>query len=450
MAGPENRRSPPGRLRPVAALLLAGAAAGAATPEPGIAGETLFLYEVLELAAVIVLAKLGAEAFERMRQPGVLGELVVGMALSALALAGLAAIEGWRSAAVLHIAAQIGVMLLLFEVGLESHLSELLEVGWSALLTAVLGVAGPMVLGYGVTVLFFPNEPWYVALFVGGTLTATSVGITARVLRDLKKLDTKEARIILGAAVVDDVLGLIVLAVISGLVRSMARGAGEEVGAAVVLGIILKAVLFLLAAIFVGRFVHFNAVRFGARFHVSGVSLVIALSFCFTLSALAGLIGLAPIVGAFAAGLVLEPGDYEIYREKGEQPIEVLIRPLTTFLTPVFFVMMGLRADLSAFLSSNVLAFAAVVTVAAILGKQACSLGVLERGVSRLAVGVGMIPRGEVGLIFTSIGAGLTVAGRPVFSADLVSAMILMVIATTVVTPPMLKGLLGRARMSGP
>jgi Kef-type K+ transport system membrane component KefB len=404
----------------------------------------------LELAAVIVLAKLGAEAFERMRQPGVLGELVVGMALSALALAGFAAIEGWRSAAVLHIAAEIGVMLLLFEVGLESHLSELLEVGWSALLTAVLGVAGPMVLGYGVTVLFFPNEPWYVALFVGGTLTATSVGITARVLRDLKKLDTKEARIILGAAVVDDVLGLIVLAVIAGLVRSMARGAGEEVGAAAVLGIILKAVLFLLAAIFVGRFVHFNAVRFGARFRVSGVSLVIALSFCFTLSALAGLIGLAPIVGAFAAGLVLEPGDYEIYREKGEQPIEVLIRPLTTFLTPVFFVMMGLRADLSAFLSSNVLAFAVVVTVAAILGKQACSLGVLERGVSRLAVGVGMIPRGEVGLIVTSIGAGLTVAGRPVFSADLVSAMILMVIATTVVTPPVLKGLLGRARMSGP
>jgi Kef-type K+ transport system membrane component KefB len=443
MAGPENRRPLPGLLRLIAALLLQGATAGASTSNPGAAGETLFLYEVLELAAVIVLAKLGAEAFERMRQPGVLGELAVGMALSALALAGFAAIESWRSSEVLHIAAEIGLMLLLFEVGLESHLSELLEVGWSALLAAVLGVAAPMVLGYGVTALFFPNEPWYTALFVGGALTATSVGITARVLRDLRKLDTKEARIILGAAVVDDVLGLIVLAVISGLVSSLARGAGGEVSAAMVVGIVLKAALFLLGAIFVGRFVHFNAVRFGARFRVSGVPLVIALSFCFTLSAVAGLIGLAPIVGAFAAGLVLEPGDYQVYQQKGEQPIELLIRPLTTFLTPVFFVLMGLKADLRAFASSNVLVFALVVIVAAILGKQACSLGVLERGVRRAVVGVGMIPRGEVGLIFTSIGAGLSVAGRPVFSADLVSAMIAMVIATTLVTPPLLKRLLG-------
>jgi len=436
----------PGWLRPLAALLFA-AAAVASGPPAVVARQTLFLYEVLELAAVIVLAKLGAEAFERMRQPGVLGELVVGMALSALALAGFAAIESWRSAEVLHIAAEIGVMLLLFEVGLESHLGELLEVGWSALLTAVLGVAAPMALGYAVTALFFPNEPWYVALFVGGTLTATSVGITARVLRDLRKLDTKEARIILGAAVVDDVLGLIVLAVISGLVGSLARGTGGEVSAAMVLGIVLKAVLFLLGAIFVGRFVHFNAVRFGARFRVSGVSLVIALSFCFTLSAAAGLLGLAPIVGAFAAGLVLEPGDYQVYQEKkGEQPIELLIRPLTTFLTPVFFVMMGLKADLRAFASFDVLVFAAVVIAAAVVGKQACSLGVLERGVSRLAVGVGMIPRGEVGLIFTSIGASLSVAGRPVFSADLVSAMISMVIVTTLVTPPVLKWLLGSGK----
>lgn len=442
------------RLLWLPALLLVGAAVAAATePLAEEAAERIFLYEILELAAVIVLAKVGAEVFERMRQPGVLGELVIGMALSALALAGISSIAGWRSAEVLHLAAEIGVMLLLFEVGLESHLEELLEVGWSALLAATLGVVTPMALGYGVTVLFFPNEPWYVALFVGGTLTATSVGITARVLRDLRKLDTKEARIILGAAVVDDVLGLIVLAVISGVVTSVARGAGDGVDAVVVAGIILKAVLFLVAAIFVGRFVHFNAVRFGTRFRVSGVPLVIALSFCFTLSALAGLLGLAPIVGAFAAGLVLEPSDYRVYQEKGEQPIELLIRPLTTFLTPVFFVVMGLKADLRAFLSSNVLAFAAVVTVAAILGKQACSLGVLERGASRLVVGVGMIPRGEVGLIFTSIGASLAVAGRSVFSADLVSAMIFMVIVTTVVTPPVLKWLLGRtqeAPVAGP
>lgn len=405
-----------------------------------------FLYGLLQLAAVMVLAKVGAEVLERIRQPGVLGELIVGMGLSALALAGVAGIEGWKHSDVLHIAAEIGVILLLFEVGLESHLEELLEVGWSALVVATLGVITPMALGYGVAAWFFPDQPWYMFLFAGGTLTATSVGITARVLRDLNKLDTKEARIVLGAAVVDDVLGLIVLAVISGLVASVARGSTATLSPGLVALIIGKAVAFLAGAIFIGRFLHVNAVRLGARFRVSGIPLVIAVSFCFTLSAIAGLMGLAPIVGAFAAGLVLEPSDYEVYRRKGEQSIENLIRPLTTFLTPVFFVMMGLRTDLAAFLSTNVLAFAAVVTLAALAGKQACALGVLEKGVRRVVVGVGMIPRGEVGLIFTSIGAGLAVAGRPVFSAEIVSAMIVMVITTTLVTPPLLKWLLESPR----
>ncbi len=419
------------------ALLLFGAAEPASEAHGG-----EFLLGLLQLAAVMVLAKVGAEAFERIRQPGVLGELIVGMSLSALALAGVAGVEAWRHSQVLQFAAEIGVILLLFEVGLESHIEELLEVGWSALLVATLGVVTPMVLGYGVAAWFFPEQPWYVALFVGGTLTATSVGITARVLRDLRRLDTKEARIVLGAAVVDDVLGLIVLAVISGLLSSVAHGGEATVSPALVAQIIGKAVAFLAAAIFLGRFLHVNAVRLGARFRVAGIPLVIAVSFCFLLSAISGLMGLAPIVGAFAAGLVLEPSDYEVYRRKGEQPIEDLIRPLTTFLTPVFFVMMGLRTDLAAFLATEMLEFAAFVTLAAIAGKQICSLGVLEKGVHRVVIGVGMIPRGEVGLIFTSIGASLSVAGRPVFSADIVSAMIAMVIVTTLVTPPLLKWLM--------
>jgi Kef-type K+ transport system membrane component KefB len=422
------------------ALVLLGAAEPAGEAHGG-----PFLYGLLQLAAVMVLAKLGAEVFERFRQPGVLGELIVGMGLSGLGLAGLAGIESWKHSDVLHIAAEIGVILLLFEVGLESHIEELLEVGWSALLAAALGITMPMLLGYGVAVWFFPDEPWYVALFVGSTLTATSVGITARVLRDLRKLDTKEARIILGAAVVDDVLGLIVLAVITGLVSSIARGGDATISPALVAMIIGKAIVFLAGAIFLGRFLHVNAVKLGARFRVSGIPLVIAVSFCFTLAAIAGLMGLAPIVGAFAAGLVLEPSDYEIYRRKGEQPIEDLIRPLTTFLTPVFFVMMGLRTDLAAFLSTEMLEFAAFVTLAAIAGKQICSLGVLEKGVHRVVVGIGMIPRGEVGLIFTSIGASLAVGGRPVFTGDIVSAMIVMVILTTLVTPPLLKWLLADA-----
>ena len=405
-------------------------------------GSQQFMIDLLGLVAIMVMAKLGAELFERAKQPAVLGELIVGMGLSGLALAGLAFVEGWRHSEGLHAAAEIGVILLLFEVGLESHLGELLEVGWSALLAAALGVITPILLGYGVSTLFLAAEPWYVHLFVGSTLAATSVGITARVLQDLKKIETKEARIILRAAVVDDVLGLVILAVITGIIGSLGHGGGGGVGAGVVFGIILKAVLFLVGAIFIGRFLHINAVRAGTYFRVPGVALVVAISFCFLLSALAGLAGLAPIVGAFAAGLVLEPSDYEVYQRRGEWPIERLVRPFSTILTPIFFVMMGLRVDLTAFTSVSVLAFAGAVTLAAILGKQVCSLGVLEKGVNRLVVGIGMIPRGEVGLIFTGIGASLAVNGQPVFSPGTVSAMVVMVIITTVVTPPILKAML--------
>lgn len=211
-----------------------------------------------------------------------------------------------------------------------------------------------------------------------------------------------------------------------------------------VLWIILKAILFLVGAIFIGRVLHINAVRAGSRFKVSGVAAVIAVGFCFILAALAGVIGLAPIVGAFAAGLVLEPSDYEVYERRGEQPIENIVRPLSAIFTPVFFVMMGMRVDLTAFTKVDVLAFAGVVTLAAIIGKQICALGVLEKGVNRVVVGIGMIPRGEVGLIFTGIGASLAVAGEPVFSSDVVSAMVVMVIVTTLVTPPILKLLLVR------
>jgi Kef-type K+ transport system membrane component KefB len=393
----------------------------------------------------MIVAKLGAELFERLRQPAVLGELVAGMSMSALGLAGVAFIAGLRDQPGLHAAAEVGVILLLFEVGLESHLSELLEVGLSALIVALLGVVAPIGLGYGVSVMFLASEPWYVHLFVGSTLAATSVGITARVLQDLKKVDTKEARIILGAAVVDDVLGLIILAVISGIITSIAAGnANEGVSAAMVGGIILKAVAFLIGAIFIGRYLHINAVRAGTRFRVPGIPLVIAIGFCFVMAALAGIVGLAPIVGAFAAGLVLEPSDYEVYQRRGEMPIDAMIKPLSTILTPIFFVMMGLQVDLKAFLSVNVLAFAGVVTLVAIIGKQICAIGVVEKGVKRLVVGVGMIPRGEVGLIFTGIGAKLMVDGQPVFSSDTVSAMVVMVIITTLVTPPVLKSMLTR------
>ena len=179
-----------------------------------------FLFTIV---TVLLAAKIGGELFERWSQPAVLGELVSGILIGNLGLAGITALDGWKTNESLALVAEIGVILLLFEVGLESELGELLAVGKSAAAVAALGVIAPVVLGYSVSSWFLPGSQWYVHLFAGATLAATSVGITARVLRDLGKIDTGEARIILGAAVLDDVLGLVILAVVSGLVRSMMR-----------------------------------------------------------------------------------------------------------------------------------------------------------------------------------------------------------------------------------
>ena len=394
---------------------------------------------LIGLVVVILAAKAGGEVFERIGQPAVLGELVVGILLGNLVLLGIPWVEPLKTSEALAVAAEVGVIILLFEVGLESHLRDLMAVGLSAMLVAILGVIGPVVLGYGVSSFLDPSHSWYVHLFVGATLAATSVGITARVLKDLRKMDAKESRIILGAAVVDDVLGLIILAVVSGVIASVAATGSAAVNYAEVGVIIGKAVVFLAAAVVAGRFIHIRLLAFGKRFKVSGIPLALAISHCFFWAGLAGLIGLAPIVGAFAAGLVLEESDYREYIPRGGDTIERLIHPISSVIVPIFFVMMGLKVDLSVFADPVVLLEAAAITVVAIIGKQICSLGVLEKGLNRLVIGIGMIPRGEVGLIFTGIGATLVVNGEPVLSAQLVSALVVMVMVTTVVTPPLLK-----------
>ncbi len=388
---------------------------------------------MMALTVVIVAAKLGGEFFSRLGQPPVLGELVIGMALGNLPW-----FLALKTSTAIAVVAEIGVILLLFEVGLESDLHKMLAVGWSALLVACLGVVAPMALGYGVSALLLSQEGPLTHLFVGATLTATSVGITARVLKDLNVADTKEARIILGAAVADDVIGLVVLAVVSGLAAATA-GSGAGFTWSSTLWIVAKAALFLTLAMLAGRFLAQRMFRYAARLRIPGVLAAVSICFCFVTAMLAARVGLAPIVGAFAAGLVLDPVHYQPFLDRGERRVEDLLFPITTLIAPVFFVLMGLRVDLSGFASAPVAAFTALVTLAAVAGKQICALGVLERGVDRLAVGVGMIPRGEVGLIFASIGAGLVVAGRPLFSTATLSALVAMVMLTTLVTPPLLK-----------
>ncbi|HEX7770906.1 MAG TPA: cation:proton antiporter, partial [Pyrinomonadaceae bacterium] len=247
---------------------------------------------LIGIAIMLVIAKLGGELFERMRQPGVLGELFAGILLGNLFILGFTGAEPLKTNETVAALAEFGVIILLFEVGLESDLKEMIEVGWSSLLVAVLGVIAPFFLGWAVSAYFIPNEPRLVHIFIGATLCATSVGITARVFKDLGRLNTREARIILGAAVIDDVLGLLILAVVAGAIK--AAGTGAALAIADVGVIALKSVAFLIGSIAVGHFMMPRMLRGAGRLETRGVLLTLAISFCLVLSWAAAKVGLAP------------------------------------------------------------------------------------------------------------------------------------------------------------
>jgi Kef-type K+ transport system membrane component KefB len=399
---------------------------------------------VLSLAVILLGAKLAGDLAVRLRQPAVLGELLVGIVLGNLGLVGVGVLEPLESDPALDMLARIGALVLLFQVGLESTVRQMLQVGGSALLVAVLGVAAPFALGWGVGAWLLPEASGYVHAFLGASLCATSVGITARVLKDLGKSQSDEARVILGAAVIDDVLGLMILAVVGGAIAAADRGATLSIGAiAVILG---KAAGFLVGALVLGVWLSPRLFSLATRLRSKGVLLAVGLAFCFGLSWCADAIGLAAIVVAFAAGLVLEDVHYRDFVDRGEKGLEELIHPISELLVPVFFVLMGMRTDLRVFAAPGVLVLAAGLTVAAIAGKQVCALGVLGKGIDRLSVGIGMIPRGEVGLIFANIGLGLQLGGQPIISSQTFSAIVAMVVVTTMVTPPALEWSLGRVR----
>ena len=295
-----------------AALLLMYATSANAAPEAAApaTGDTHGLQPMVlvGLAVMLIVAKLGGELFERIGQPAVLGELIGGIILGNLVLLGFTAAEPLKTNEVIVAIAEIGAIILLFEVGLESDLKEMAEVGWSSLLVALLGVIAPFFLGWGVSAYFIPGESHLVHVFIGATLCATSVGITARVFKDLGKLATREARIILGAAVIDDVLGLMILAVVAGAINATATGAAlslMDVGL-----IAAKAMVFLVGAIALGQFVVPRLLRGAGRLESEGVLLTLAISLCLLLSWAAANVGLAAIVGAFAAGLVFDEVHY--------------------------------------------------------------------------------------------------------------------------------------------
>lgn len=396
----------------------------------------------LALVIILAAAKLAGEIAVRLGQPAVLGELLAGVVIGNLSLVGYSGLDDLWTSPALDMLARLGVLVLLFEVGLESTLGQMMKVGGASLAVATLGVVAPFGLGWAASAWLLPDHSVYVHAFVGATLCATSVGITARVFQDLGRIQTAEARIILGAAVIDDVMGLVVLAVVGGTIAAASDGAGFSYAA--IAAIVLKALGFLVGSLVLGTYLSPRIFAVASRLRARGALLALGLAWCFLLSWLANAIGLAPIVGAFAAGLVLEHAHYRGFVEKGESTLEEMIRPISGFLAPVFFVLMGMRTDLRAFGAPGVLGLALALTAAAVIGKQACSLGVWKRDIDRLTIGIGMIPRGEVGLIFANIGLSLTVGGEPVVSRNTFSALVVMVILTTLVTPFALKMSLGR------
>lgn len=388
------------------------------------------------LIVILLAAKLAGELFERIGQPAVLGELVAGVIVGSSVL-GLVPIDPADPyGAVIHILAEIGVVILLLEIGLEIDLREMFDVGSSALTVAVVGVVLPFLFGY-LFWHYYQGGASLVAIFVGATLTATSVGITARVLADLGKIDTAEARIIIGAAVIDDILGLLILAVVEGLA---ATGGVSVTG---VLKLFSLAIGFLAVAMGIGLYTARWLFELVNRMRVRGVLTIFALVFALTLAFLADRVGLAPIVGAFAAGLILS-------RTNQFDTIIEQIKPVADVFTPIFFVSIGAAVNVAILdprdpENHEILVVGAVLFAIAVLGKMAAGYGVVwRRGLNKLAIGIGMVPRGEVGLIFAQIGLLGGILTQNVFSA-----LLIMVIGTTLITPPILKVLLERQPASG-
>jgi Kef-type K+ transport system membrane component KefB len=386
-----------------------------------------FAYTLLQLAVLLALALLGRFAAARLNQPPVLGELLVGVIAGNL----LALFDGPLET-VVHgsaVFAQLGVILLLFMVGLETDLRQMRSAGRRAMLVAVAGVVAPLLLGLCCGWLLLPGSDLSTDLFLGATLCATSVGITARVFKDLQLLKSPEARLILGAAVIDDVLALVVLGVVSGI------AAHGQVDAGAVLKTLILSAAFTGVILWQGERVARAFLRELNFLDAGQARLLLPLILCFALSWLASETGLAAIVGAFAAGLILK--DKDPGPEDGLS-LRALVEPLEAVFAPVFFLWMGLQVDLTSFARPGVLALAIGLSLAGVVGKLAC-VPFAGKDVDGLSVGLGMVPRGEVGLIFASTGRALGVLNDATFSA-----VVIMVIVTTLCTPPALRWSLAR------
>ena len=369
---------------------------------------------LLELFLMFGAGKLLAEIFERLRQPGVLGELLAGVLL------GPSLLNLVHTNELTLGVAEIGAVFLLFTVGLETKPRDLLEVGWTATAVAVSGVILPFALG-----LWYMSAEGHTtveSIFVGAAMVATSVGITARVLADLGALATRAARVILAAAVLDDILGLLVLAVVSSLSTGQVHYAQLLIVAAEAAAFALLMIFF--ASRVIGRFQpHVEKLR------AQNSAFILSILLCLGLSLASVYIGMAAIVGAFLSGLALADHS-ERWR------LHENAHPLSEFMAPFFFVILGVQVNVHTFAKPGLIGMATIICILAIAGKLiGCGLGSLRMGFKdALRIGIGMIPRGEVGLIVAGVGLTLHTISDAVYSI-----VLLMSIVTTLVAPPFLR-----------
>ncbi|MGB3533625.1 MAG: cation:proton antiporter [Microcoleaceae cyanobacterium] len=409
---------------------------------------------LLSLVAIYIASKAGGEFFNWLGFPPVLGELVGGVIIgvsalhlvvfpengdssSSLIMSVLAATADLDPATaqatfeiqseVISVLAELGVIILLFEIGLESNIRQLLAVGVQSLLVAIVGVVVPFAAGTAGLILIF-DVPVVAAIFAGAALTATSIGITSRVLAEIGCLSTQEGQIILGAAVMDDVLGIVVLAVVASLAKT------GEVDVSNVIFLIISASIFLVGAILLGRFFNETFIAVAGKFKTRGRVVIPGFILAFTLAYIASAIGLEAILGGFAAGLVLDETEID------GQKLEELTQPIADVVVPVFFVTVGSKTDLTVLnpaipANREGLVIASFLILVAIVGKMISGFSVFGIDkINRVAIGVGMIPRGEVGLVFAAVGSA-----SGALSESLDVAIILMVIITTFVAPPLLR-----------
>jgi Kef-type K+ transport system membrane component KefB len=445
---------------------------------------------ILGVTGILFFAVIGRFTARKLRQPSVLGELIMGVVLGNLAyffgfdlilvlregpaifelekqvIAGdglgtaafatlgaqaapriLSVLQGPHGSEILQVAhtvdvfSRYGVIFMLFLVGLDTSVGEMRRVGADSARVAVIGVALPFMLGFAATRAFMPEASLNTDLFIAATLGATSVGITARVLKDLHREQSTEAHVILGAAIMDDVLGLLMLAIVTGIIVS---GGVDPVNVA---SIIVLSLLFIGGVLFLGPYFLRLVIRLFCQLDLIEAKMFTSYLFVMILAWLANLVGLATIIGAFTAGLILNDTFFErcgISRQDYGVSIKSLIMPLEVVLVPIFFILMGIQVKLESFFDVEVLVMAGGLLVAAVAGKLACGLGA-NKHTNRLAVGLGMTPRGEVGLIFAAIGKSLGVITDALFSA-----IVLMVIVTTLLAPPLLKLVLERSRSQAP